>query len=182
MPRLFTGLELPLDVALDLSLMRGGIEGARWISPDNYHITLRFAGDMPERAACELMGELGRIVTMPAFRLSLAGMGVFGTKRPHSLYVKVAESADLRRLQAMHERICKSLGMAPETRKFIPHVTLARLNYSQPEQVQRFASARNLYRSREFDVEQFVLFSAREGYGGGPYGREHVYDLSRAAS
>jgi 2'-5' RNA ligase len=48
MPRLFTGVELPPDVALDLSIMRGGIEGARWIDPESYHVTLRFMGDIPE--------------------------------------------------------------------------------------------------------------------------------------
>jgi 2'-5' RNA ligase len=47
MPRLFTGVELPPDVALDLSIMRGGIEGARWIDPESYHVTLRFMGDIP---------------------------------------------------------------------------------------------------------------------------------------
>lgn len=182
MPRLFTGLDLPHDVALDLSITRGGIEGARWIDPQNYHITLRFAGDMPERAAHELTRELAHVVAMPSFKLTLSGMGVFGTKRPHSLYARVSESADLRRLQAMHERICQSLGMAPEGRKFIPHVTLARLKSAVPWQIQHFVTAHSLYRSREFEVDQFVLFSAREGRGGGPYGREEFYDLARVAS
>jgi 2'-5' RNA ligase len=134
MPRLFTGVELPPDVALDLSIMRGGIEGARWIDPESYHVTLRFMGDIPERVAAELSDELSRVVAMPSFKLSLAGMGVFGSKKPHSLYVKVEECADLRRLQAMHERICQSLGLPPETRKFTPHVTLARLRQADRRQ------------------------------------------------
>ena len=181
MPRLFTGVELPPDVAQDLAIMKGGIEGARWIDPDNYHLTLRFIGDIPDRAADELTGELQRVVAMPAFNIALAGMGVFGTRKPHSLYVKVEESPDLRRLQAMHERVCQSLGMAPEQRKFIPHVTIARLRGAIPRQVQAYVSAHNLYRSRVFDVSQFVLFSARSSRGGGPYGREDVYPLERAA-
>jgi 2'-5' RNA ligase len=181
MPRLFTGLELPPDVTQDLAIMKGGIEGARWIEPDSYHITLRFVGDIPERAAHELTMELQRVVAMPAFSLTLAGMGIFGSKKPHSLYVKVADSADLCRLQSMHERVCQSLGLPPEQRKFIPHVTLARLRSAIPGQAQAYASAHNLYRSREFEVDQFVLFSARASRGGGPYGREEFYDLARAA-
>ncbi len=48
MPRLFTGLEIPDDIGLDLDLMRGGVPGARWIDRDSFHITLRFIGDIDE--------------------------------------------------------------------------------------------------------------------------------------
>jgi 2'-5' RNA ligase len=44
MPRLFTGLEVPEAVVGQLALMRGGVVGARWLEPDDYHITLRFVG------------------------------------------------------------------------------------------------------------------------------------------
>ncbi len=179
MPRLFTGVELPADVSQDLAIMKGGIEGARWIDPENYHLTLRFIGDISDRAADDLTGELQRVVAMPAFSIKLVGMGVFGTKKPHSLYVKVDESPDLRRLQAMHERVCQSLGMPPEQRKFTPHVTIARLRGAMPRQVQSYVSAHNLYRSRVFDVSQFVLFSARSSRGGGPYVREEFYPLEQ---
>ena len=50
MPRLFTGLEIPADVGQRLPLLRGGLPGARWIDPENYHITLRFIGDVDDRA------------------------------------------------------------------------------------------------------------------------------------
>ena len=180
MPRLFTGVELPPDVALDLSIMRGGIEGARWIDPDSYHLTLRFAGDIPERVAADLTDELSRVVVMPPFTIALAGVGVFGSKKPHSLYAKVEESPDLRRLQAMHERVCQSLGLPPEPRKFVPHVTLARLRNADPRQALSFAHSHNLYRSRPFEVNHFVLFSSRASRGGGPYGREEIYPLARA--
>lgn len=180
MPRLFTGVELPPDVALDLSIMRGGIEGARWIDPESYHVTLRFAGDIPDRVAAELSHELSRVVAMPPFTISLAGMGVFGTRKPHSLYVKVEENPELRRLQAMHERVCQSLGLAPEPRKFIPHVTLARLRHADKHQIMDYAHSHNLYRSRAFEVSQFVLFSSRASRGGGPYCREEVYPLDLA--
>ena len=46
LPRLFTGLEVPYDVQLALSLKRGGLLGSRWIDPENYHITLCFIGDV----------------------------------------------------------------------------------------------------------------------------------------
>ena len=48
MPRLFTGLEIPAEIALDLQIMQGGIPGARWLDPANFHLTLRFIGDRSE--------------------------------------------------------------------------------------------------------------------------------------
>ena len=42
MPRLFSGIEIPAAVARRLTLVRAGLNGARWIDPENYHVTLRF--------------------------------------------------------------------------------------------------------------------------------------------
>ena len=53
MPRLFTGLEIPPDIAADLAMLRGGVSGARWIEAADYHITLRFIGDIDDRLASE---------------------------------------------------------------------------------------------------------------------------------
>ena len=54
MPRLFTGLEIPAEIAAELSQHRGGLPGARWVDPANYHITLRFIGDIDQATARDL--------------------------------------------------------------------------------------------------------------------------------
>ena len=126
MPRLFTGVEIPDDVAFDLDLMKGGITGSRWIDRDTFHITLRFIGDIDDSLAREIAYELDGVTARP-FSLRLKGIDVFGGNKPHTLFAGVEESADLRRLQQIHERICQVLGLPPEQRKFTPHVTLARL-------------------------------------------------------
>jgi 2'-5' RNA ligase len=176
MPRLFTGLEIPDDVAFDLDLMRGGISGARWIDRESYHLTLRFIGDIEEGLAREISYELEGVEAKP-FKLRLAGCGVFGGNKPHSLYVGIEESAELRRLQSIHERICQALGLAPEPRKFAPHVTLARLKEPDLQALHRFIASHNLYKSRVFEVARFVLFSSRPSRGGGPYAVEESYRL-----
>ena len=61
MPRLFTGLEIPADIGQALSLLRGGLPGARWIDPENYHLTLRFIGDVDDAVAHEIASLLGRV-------------------------------------------------------------------------------------------------------------------------
>ena len=179
MPRLFTGVEIPADVAFELDLMKGGVLGARWVERDNYHITLRFIGDIAEGLAREIAGELDTISADP-FTLRLKGIDAFGGNKPHSLYASVAESPELRRLQATHERICQTVGLRPESRKFAPHVTLARLKDTRLDSVHRFIANHNLYASRFFTVDRFVLFSSRPSRGGGPYAVEESYSLGAA--
>jgi 2'-5' RNA ligase len=176
MPRLFTGLEIPDDVAFELDLMRGGISGARWIDRESYHLTLRFIGDIEEGLAREISYELDGVEANP-FQLRLTGSGVFGGNKPHTLYAAVEESPELRRLQSIHERICQALGLPPEPRKFAPHVTLARLKEPDLQALHRFISSHNLYKSRVFEVARFVLFSSRPSRGGGPYAVEESYRL-----
>lgn len=176
MPRLFTGLEIPSDVALDLQIMQGGIPGARWMDPSNYHLTLRFIGDIESGQAREVAQALEGVSFRP-FRLRLRGVGLFGGKKPHSLYVGVEECAELQRLHDIHERLCQVLGLPPEPRKFIPHVSLARLRDPDLRALQRWVEVHNLYSTAAFDVQQFVLFSSRPLKGGGPYAVEEAYQL-----
>ncbi|MBN9346683.1 MAG: RNA 2',3'-cyclic phosphodiesterase, partial [Devosia sp.] len=86
MPRLFTGLEVPYDVQLALSLKRGGLLGARWIDPENYHITLCFIGDVDNHVADEVSYELDRAASFESFRLRLSYLGTFGGDKPRALY------------------------------------------------------------------------------------------------
>lgn len=176
MPRLFTGLEIPSDVALDLDLMKGGIMGGRWIDRESFHITLRFIGDIEEPMAREIAYALEGVEARP-FSLRLKGIDAFGGNKPHTLYAGVAESADLRRLHSIHERICQVLGLEAEPRKFTPHVTLARLRDPDLASLHRFVVSHSLYKSRVFDVARFVLFSSRPSRGGGPYAVEESYQL-----
>jgi RNA 2',3'-cyclic 3'-phosphodiesterase len=176
MPRLFTGLEIPESIAFDLSFMQGGIPGARWIDPKHFHLTLRFIGDIEMGLARDIMDALSGVDVKP-FRLALKGVGVFGGKQPHSLYAGIEESAELRRLQALHERLCQVLGLPPEGRKYSPHVTLARLKNPPDQALQHWIQIHNLYRSQPFEVSAFVLFNSRPLRGGGPYGIQESYQL-----
>ncbi|MEO6610230.1 MAG: RNA 2',3'-cyclic phosphodiesterase, partial [Aestuariivirga sp.] len=109
--------------------------------------------------------------------LSLRGIGVFGGNKPHAIIAHVEENGELRRLQQAQERICQEVGLEAEGRKFVPHVTLARLRDPDPLALRNFIESHALYRSRPFQVERFVLFSSRPLRGGGPYAVEEAYDL-----
>lgn len=176
MPRLFTGIELPPDIAFELSLIRGGVPDARWIEPDAMHITLRFVGDVSDHTASELDSALSAIHAR-SFTLQLHGAGSFGGKKPRVLYVGVEGNDRLARLQAANEMACQRIGLAPEGRKFAPHVTLARFKKTRSDPVNGYISRHNLFRSRPFEVKRFILFSSRPNRGGGPYAIECAYDL-----
>ena len=176
MPRLFTALEIPRDAALSLSLLRGGLPGARWIDVESYHLTLRFIGDVEGHVADEIANALDR-VRRPAFSLTLSGVGAFGSKKPHSLYAGVAASPDLAALQGEIERICQRIGLPPDPRKFTPHVTLARLKNCRLDDVVHYLSGRGNFFAPTFTVGRFVLLSSKESVGGGPYLTEEVFPL-----
>jgi len=181
MPRLFTALEIPRDAALSLSLLRGGLPGARWIDVENYHLTLRFIGDVEGHMADEIASALDR-VRRPAFQLRLSGVGAFGSKKPHAVWAGVASSPDLMALQAEIERICQRLGVPSDPRKFSPHVTLARLRNPNPLDVAKYLSAHGNFSAAPFKVGRFVLMSSRDSVGGGPYIVEEAWPLSGAGA
>jgi 2'-5' RNA ligase len=180
MPRLFTALEIPRNAAMSLSLLRGGLPGARWIDVENYHITLRFIGDVDGRTADEIVHRLDRI-DRPEFSLTLNGIGSFGSKKPHSIWAGVSPVPELYALQGEIERICQRLGLAPDPRKFTPHVTLARLKASRVDDVVHYLSGRGDFHTLPFKVSRFVLLSSKESVGGGPYLTEEIFPLHEPA-
>ncbi|WP_127754738.1 MULTISPECIES: RNA 2',3'-cyclic phosphodiesterase [unclassified Devosia] len=177
MPRLFTGLEVPGDIAFALSLKRGGLSGARWIDAENYHITLRFIGDVDHGTANEVADSLDRLSQSLSFPVRLTHLGAFGGAKPRALYAAVEPSEALSRLQAAQERVLQRAGLPAEGRKFVPHITLARLRGSAPEEVARFIAEAGRFEPLEFTPRRFVLFSSRDSVGGGPYVVEQSYSL-----
>lgn len=180
MPRLFTGLEIPEHVQFALSMKRGGLSGARWIDPENYHITLRFIGDVDNHVADEVSYELDRLTNSESFRIRLSHLGTFGGDKPRALYAGVENNEMLQRLQASHERVLRRVGLEAEARRFVPHVSLARLRGASAIEVADFIHHSGQFTPLEFPVQRFVLFSSRNSVGGGPYLVEQSYALAAA--
>lgn len=175
MPRLFTGLVIPPDLASELTLMRGGLTGARWIDAADYHLTLRFIGDIDGGTAQEV-DEVLCGIRRPSFTVRLEGLDFFGGDKPRAIVAKVQPSSALMDLQAEQERLLRRVGLPPEPRRFTPHVTLARMRNASPTAVAHYLGTRG-FLSRHFEAEAFVLYSARDSVGGGPYVIEADYPL-----
>jgi 2'-5' RNA ligase len=176
MPRLFTGLELPDAITAQVALARGGLPGARWIDPSNYHITLRFVGDVERQFAHDIAETLDDI-RRPPLNVRFDGLSWFGGDKPRAIVARIRPEAALIELQAEHERRMRRIGLAPETRKFTPHVTLVRVRRVGTRAVAEYLSSRGALGVEGFTAERFVLYSARESTGGGPYVVEAAYPL-----
>ena len=176
MPRLFTGLELPDAVAARVALARGGVVGARWMDPADYHITLRFVGDVDGRAALDIAETLGEIRRSP-LTVQFDRLSWFGGDKPRALVALVRPDEPLIELQAEQERRMRRIGLEPETRKFTPHVTIARVRRVGTRAVADYLASRGAFAIEPFTAERFVLYSSRESTGGGPYVVEAAYPL-----
>src|SRR6185503_8419300 len=98
MLRLFVGIDFPPELKLRLSLLCTGVPGARWVDPGNFHLTLRFIGEITEGIAADVDEALARIKA-PRFTLLLAGTGVFGGNRPRALWVGIERNPELVKLR-----------------------------------------------------------------------------------
>ncbi|TXM77486.1 RNA 2',3'-cyclic phosphodiesterase [Methylobacterium sp. WL69] len=178
MPRLFTGLEIPPAIGEILALRRGALTGARWIEPADYHVTLRFLGDVDETVAESLHDGLAEARARPPLDIVLDGIGVFGGAKPRSILATVAGDPALAELHAEHERLARDAGAEPDTRRFTPHVTLARLNrQTSASDVAQYLTESGGFPPLRFTATRVALFSARASMGGGPYLVEAAYPL-----
>jgi 2'-5' RNA ligase len=175
--RLFVGLELPAEVAARLTLMGSGIPGARWVAAHNLHITLRFIGEVEEGLGEDIHEVLASLAD-PAFAVTLEGLGTFGSRRQaRALWVGVERSSALAHLQGKVETAVVRLGLAPEPRKFTPHVTLAWLKNAPLQRIQDFIAGNSPFRAGPVAVEHFVLFRSHLSRNGAEYEAVARYPL-----
>jgi 2'-5' RNA ligase len=176
MIRLFVALALPDAVLDSLFALEYGVPGARWATREQLHLTLRFIGEVDGRDAAAIDDALAAI-TAPRFTMTLKGVDEFGGKNPRALWAGVEPNEALIHLQRKIETALQRIGLEVETRKFTPHVTLARLRGSPPGRVLDFLTDHALYRSGPFDMDAFVLFSSVLTSDGSHYTPERVYPL-----
>jgi 2'-5' RNA ligase len=176
--RLFVGIELPWELRERLAAMRGSLPGARWVPPENYHLTLRFIGEVQPHRAEEIDLALSALRGR-GFPLTLAGVGVFEKAgRTVALWTGVERNSALDHLQGKIETALQRAGCEPQRRRFTPHVTLARLDNAPEAKIAAFVQARNLFRSEPVHVPHFTLFSSQLGKEASVYTPEVEYELA----
>ena len=177
--RLFVGLDLPWETRQRLVQLGGsGVPGARWVPIANYHLTLRFIGEVASFQAEEIDVALAALHA-PRFSLDLAGVGTFAKGgRDTTLWVGVARNPALAHLAGKIETVLQRAGLPPEHHRFTPHITLARLGNAAPDKLAGFVQAHNLFRAPPVAIEHFTLFSALLGKEASVYMPEVEYPLA----
>jgi 2'-5' RNA ligase len=174
--RLFVALPIPDSVASGLLMMQGGVPGARWQAREQLHLTLRFIGEVDGRDARDLDEVLSGI-DVPAFDLQLHGVGQFGNKQPHSLWVAARPNDLLDHLQRKVDSAIRRIGQPQDAHKFTPHVTLGRLRHPDLDKVREWLVTHALATSPEFAVDRFCLYSSKLTSDGSIYRVEQDYPL-----
>ncbi|MEG6521271.1 RNA 2',3'-cyclic phosphodiesterase [Desulfotomaculum sp. 1211_IL3151] len=132
--RLFIAIEIPLVLKERLNKVQQSLReyttGVKWVSQDNFHLTLKFLGDTPENK-CNDIGEAIQqsCQQFSAFTLSLQGLGTFpGKGNPKVLWTGVHGDKDrLLGLQHSLDKKLANLNFPAEHRKYSPHLTLGRM-------------------------------------------------------
>ena len=177
MIRLFVAIELPEPVRQRLADLGHGVPGARWTPADNMHLTLRFIGEVEEEVGDDIDVALAG-VRAPGFALAFERLDSFGSKeRARSIWAGIIANPALEHLQAKIESALVRAGLPPEGRKFVPHVTLARLRSAHPARLADYLSDHGLVAIEPVEVRAFTLFSSFLSHGGAIHTAEAVYKL-----
>lgn len=177
MHRLFVAADLPDDVRDKVTSICHDVPGARWVPPEQLHLTLRFLGDRDDSMLAGIRRSLADVKDKP-FPLAVRGVGHFPPGRhPRVLWVGLESCEPLLVLQQDIERVLVESGVPAEPRRFSPHITIARLKESVPGKVEAFEAANRLLATAPFLVTEFHLYSSTLSSRGAIHRREHTYPL-----
>lgn len=178
--RLFVAIPLPERVKARLEALQEPIRGVRWQNPDQYHLTLRFIGEVSDRLGKEITGRLQEI-EYSAFRMNIGRLGCFPKRgAPRVIWVGIEQNSRLIRLQEKIESICRSVGIDPETRPFHAHITLARTNgKGDPQEQKAFIARESGIEIRDIPVTRFILYQSELQPGGAVHTAHRIYNLNQ---
>ncbi len=176
MHRLFVGIRPPRAMRHHLLDRMDGIEGARWQDDAQLHITLRYIGEV-ERPMAEDVAAVLSTIHAPAIDVALAGTGTFDKRgRINAIWAGVAPPAPLAALHRKIDHALVRIGLPPEGRAFVPHITLARLNGSSSP-VGGFLTAHAGMTSDAMRIDNFLLYESHIGRDGSRYDAIARYPL-----
>jgi 2'-5' RNA ligase len=178
MIRAFVAIRPPDEMIDRLVGLQAGAPG-RVSPPENLHLTLAFLGEIPTRLLEDADTALGQIKA-PGFALTLDGVGLFGGSKPRLIYADVRSEPALTALQAKVAQTVRDAGIELESRRYSPHITLARLDKrgADRKRAERFAADRAAFLAGPFEVAEFNLYRSTLHTHGPVYDRLKAYALT----
>lgn len=171
MHRLFVALRPPPEIRSRLATTMLGVPRARWQDDAQLHLTLRFIGTVDRPVAEDIAAALAGVSAV-APRVALAGVGRFEHRgKTDTLWVGLAPHDALAALHQKVDRALVQAGVAPDLRKYLPHISVARLARGagvEPE-VERWVAVHAGLASPTFEMAHLVLYESRLSHGGSAY-------------
>ncbi|QDH25906.1 RNA 2',3'-cyclic phosphodiesterase [Neokomagataea tanensis] len=173
--RLFVALDLSAPLRDELALLRGSLPNVQWIPKDNYHLTLRFIGEVTSRAEQEEIDlALGQLSWAP-FELSLLGAGLREHTKTDTLIIHIEQNDALTALQSQIEKLLRRAGCDTLKKRFHPHIALGHISSTRREESARWVQAHNLFRSTPMSVQHVTLFESLKGFDQRTYVHQAEY-------
>lgn len=161
MIRLFVALDLPEEIKKTLRHSCPDLPGGRWVPDTQIHLTIRFIGGVDNNLFHGIHEKLNTIRAKP-ITMALNEFGFFPSrKRARVLWVGIEKNTSLTELHTRVESALTSLGLEPENRKFVPHITLAR--FKKPPSFSgssQFTDSESLLSTPPFTIQHFSLYSS----------------------
>ena len=180
MPRLFVAIDPPLGIRERLGALCCGLPGARWVEPEQLHLTLRCIGDVDGSELTSVREALAE-VRAEALSMQLEGIGFFPPRgNPRVVWVGIRKNEQLLRLHNRIESVLVRAGLAPEDRKYSPHITLARLKNTPVSRIGAYLAQHGLFSTEEFQANEFLLYSSVLNSRGARHYIEEGYPLDGA--
>ena len=171
-------MDLPDDPSQRLQQLQDDrLSAARWTPPAQYHLTLRFIGEVDQSASRSLQEALDA-VQGPSLRLQSGGLDVFPSRRrPRVLVLRIRPTPALKALQADVEAAVQESDLPPDDRSFSPHITFARLKDPSLKHVRSFLRSRQDFTLDAFSVSDFHLYQSELHPDGARHTRLATYAL-----
>jgi 2'-5' RNA ligase len=189
MTRMFVAVIPPDEVLEDLedfvSPRRGEVP-FRWTEPEQWHLTLAFSRDVPDRAYDDLLDRLVRAVAKrKPVEARIIGGGAFpDVARAKIVYAGIdSDLEELGRMASCARTAVATSGAEVDGQRFTPHLTLARIN--RPVEATRFVQLLDAYAGPAWTVHELSLVASHLGEGPRNRARHEVletFSLGRAGS
>jgi RNA 2',3'-cyclic 3'-phosphodiesterase len=191
--RLFVALEIPADVRDEFAALISELRAAdssfsksraRWVRPENLHVTLKFIGHVDASKVDPIRAALAEVRFEAPVEMQFRGLGFFpSAKRPRVFWAGMEASPNLALLAAEIDTRLKKLGISSETKEFAPHLTLAR--FDPPGISEGLSAVAQANVAREFGAAgtgEFHLFESKTRPSGAEYTRLSSFSFAPKAA
>jgi 2'-5' RNA ligase len=188
--RLFVALEIPSAVRDNLAAFMKELRAvdtasksnARWVRPENHHVTLKFIGNIDDAKLDAIRSALSGVRSQQPVELRFRGAGFFpNERRPRVFWTGIEASPNLEPLASEIDAHLAKLGVPAETRAFAPHLTLAR--FEPPGISERLRAAIKENANRDFGsmrTNEFHLIQSKTRPTGAEYTRLWSFPFAKA--